>query len=206
MTSQTILTIGKKIREIRHQQDLTLQEIAESAQISKGLLSKIENGRTIPSLPVLLEVIAALQTDMSAFFEGVELENNRRYMLIKKTEYMPFEKENRAGFIYHSVFSQNMPGSLMDVALLELAPGPQQKQVTTDGFELKYLLKGKVVYMLGRDRVEMEEGDTLFFDGKIPHVPVNLSREAALMLIVYFLTPPNESPLTPEGGTLPGIS
>jgi transcriptional regulator with XRE-family HTH domain len=191
MNEQLLTSIGKKIREIRLKNKITIQEIAEVAQISKGLLSKIENGRTLPSLWVLLAIIAALGTDMSTFFEGIEVDLNRIYIHVKKEDYQPFEKENRTGFLYHAIFSHTLfnPGVVVDVVMLDLMPNCQRKMVTTDGFELKYVVRGQVTYQLGDDIVVINEGDTLFFDGRIPHVPMNKTDEKVTMLVVYMLFP-----------------
>ena len=80
MSHQIFARIGKKIRETRIQQQTKLHELAETASISKGLLSKIENGRTIPSLPVLLAVVRALKMDLNVFFDGIELPEEKPYI------------------------------------------------------------------------------------------------------------------------------
>ena len=48
-----LIGIGKRIKEIRKKQHITINTLATNAQVSNGLISRIENGRTIPSLPVL---------------------------------------------------------------------------------------------------------------------------------------------------------
>ena len=63
--------IGKRIRQIRIENKITLQDVSGEAGVSKSLLSKIENGRTIPSLPVLLQIIKVLNTDASLFLMGL---------------------------------------------------------------------------------------------------------------------------------------
>jgi mannose-6-phosphate isomerase-like protein (cupin superfamily) len=63
--------------------------------------------------------------------------------------------------------------------------------VVTDGYEFKYVLKGEVAYHLGEEIVHMQQGDSIFFNGKIPHVPVNTSQEPVSMLVVYLLLPGN---------------
>ena len=57
MTDQFLLEIGIKLRQIRKSKNLTINSVARAAKVSKGLVSKIENGRTIPSLPVLISII-----------------------------------------------------------------------------------------------------------------------------------------------------
>lgn len=191
MTDQILLRIGKKIREIRQKQQATLHEIAENAQVSKGLLSKIENGRTIPSLPVLIAIIQTLKVDMNVFFEGIDLPQPARFVHRKKSEYTPLEKEDALGFLYRYILSQNVAGLAFEAVILDLQPGSRREKVATDGYEFKYVLKGEVTYHLGEEIVVMQEGDSLFFDGKIPHVPVNQTDQPVQMLVIYLLLPPN---------------
>ena len=48
-----IIGIGQKIRSIRKEKEMYASELAKKANVSNGLISRIENGRTIPSVPVL---------------------------------------------------------------------------------------------------------------------------------------------------------
>ncbi|MFT5252321.1 MAG: transcriptional regulator with XRE-family HTH domain, partial [Flavobacteriales bacterium] len=66
-----LIGIGKRIKEIRKASKKTISSVASHAEVSNGLISRIENGRTIPSLPVLLNIINALEVDVSDFFEGM---------------------------------------------------------------------------------------------------------------------------------------
>src|SRR5687768_2678499 len=165
MNDDILIRIGKKIREIRQKQQIKLHELAEEAQISKGLLSKIENGRTIPSLPVLLSIVQSLKVDMSEFFEGIDLHKNGNYVLKKKADYVPLEKEEAIGFLYHLILSQNILNMAFEAVILDLQPGSKREKVVTDGYEFKYVLKGQVTYHLGDDVVHMQQGDSIFFNG-----------------------------------------
>jgi transcriptional regulator with XRE-family HTH domain len=189
MNGQILIRIGKKIREIRQQKQIKLHELAEDAQISKGLLSKIENGRTIPSLPVLLSIIEMLKVEMSEFFEGIELDGGGNYIHKKKAEYITLEKEEAVGFLYKLILSQNILNMAFEALILDLEPGSKREKVVTDGYEFKYVLKGEVTYHLGEEIVELQQGDSIFFNGKIPHVPVNNSQQPVSMLVIYLLLP-----------------
>ncbi len=185
--------IGQRIRETRRRQGLKLHEVAEVAQVSKGLLSRIENGRTVPSLPVLIAVIQALKVELSTFFEGLDMPSQAAFIHRKASEYEPFEKEQALGFLYHHILSRNVLNLALEAVILDLAPGSQRKKITTDGFEFKYVLKGEVTYQLGEETVVLRQGDSLFFNGKIPHVPINQTNEPASMLVIYLLIPPNSN-------------
>ena len=95
-----LIGIGKRLKEIRKKNSLTIHEVANRAGVSNGLISRIENGRTIPSLPVLIELIQSLNTDVSHFFEGVENTKNAKYKNIKKEDYQKI-------ILFLFIFSKN---------------------------------------------------------------------------------------------------
>jgi len=188
MGSSLYLNIGRKIREIRLVNKATLAEVSNDAGISKGLLSKIENGRTIPSLPVLLQIIKALNADLSTFFEGIADRNSYSYIHKKAEEYCLEEKEESEGFSYFSIMSEEVRNITLQSALLRLQPGAQREKVVTDGFTFLYMVEGEVEYVLDKEAISLSTGDSLFFDGRIPHVPQNNSENTAVMLVIYLLT------------------
>lgn len=188
MSGDNISYIGKRIKEIRLSKALKLVEAADMAGVSKGLLSRIENGRTIPSLPVLFNIIDALGEKPVTFFEPIDYSSNSPfYMLIRKEDYQPIEKEDSVGFHYYSVMSRSFSDITFSVVLLQLAPNARREMVTTDGMEFIYLAEGSIDYKLGEIDITMNEGDSLFFDGRVPHVKINKSTETARILVIYLL-------------------
>ncbi len=189
MHDPILVEIAKKIRSLRQARNLTLHEVAERAEVSKSLLSKVENGRTVPSLPVLVAVIQSLEVDMSSFFEDIGFGRGLHlpYIHQRAADYQPFERERAQGFSYRHVLNQSLQDITLEVVILDLQPGSQRELLTTDGFEYKYVLRGEVEYQIGESTVTLETGDSLFFNGRVPHVPINRGAEVASMLVVYLL-------------------
>lgn len=184
-----VIVIGEKIREYRVAKNIKLFEAAGKAEISKGLLSKIENGRAIPSLPVLLQILKSLEVDLSDFFSQVEFESDLPlFFLIKKADYRPIKKEEAIGYEYFAVFQRDFSSVVVNFTYLELMPNAKRDLVTTDGFEFIFLIEGKIDYVLGNDHLTLEAGDSLFFNGNIPHVKKNPYGQIAKILVVYLLT------------------
>ena len=71
MQDDILIQISNKIKESRKAQKKTVQELATEAQVSKGLISQIENNRTVPSLHVLMNIVLALNIDLKDFFEDI---------------------------------------------------------------------------------------------------------------------------------------
>jgi transcriptional regulator with XRE-family HTH domain len=189
MQEDILIQISNKIKETRKAQKKTVQELATEAQVSKGLISQIENNRTVPSLPVLMNIVLALSIDLKDFFEDIShnRESKQKIIIKSKNDYLPFEKEIAKGFKYKRILTRNMDGGPVDTVLLELKKGAKRAHmIKTDAYEYKYVIRGKVEYHIENEKYVIDEGDSLFFDGRLPHKPANIGDTDALMLVVYF--------------------
>src|ERR1700730_11895715 len=107
MEEDVLIQISNRIKERRREKNITVQELALRANVSKGLISQIENSRTIPSLLVLIEIIKSLEIDLNEFFKDIRSKAADLPILIKrKSEYDCFEKEHAAGFHYQRIFTR----------------------------------------------------------------------------------------------------
>lgn len=182
--------IGNKIRQLRTDRNMKLGAFAEKSGVSIAMLSKIENGRVIPTLPSLFQILNSLSINIADFFEDIRLDDDfPGYLFIAKEEQKPQTKEEESeGFDYKLILNQNIDKSSLEISHLTLLPGAKRAKVSTSGLEYIYLLKGEVKYELGNEKIRMRAGDSLFFDGNIPHVPHNKSNEASELLVIYFIT------------------
>ncbi len=185
--NEQLTCLGMRLKELRRKRLLTLQQLAERTELTAGLLSKIENFRTIPSLPVLLSIARALEVDLSVLFEGITFKQRKPWTLIHEQEQFPVEREDSTGLEYNMILESALDSDSFQVMLVTVAPGADREPVAGEGRELLYLLSGTVEYQVGEEKIEMHSGDTLFFDGTLPHVPHNSSKSKAVMLVFYFL-------------------
>lgn len=190
MQEDLLIQISNKIKEVRKQKNITVQALATKAKVSKGLISQIENNRTIPSLPVLMNIIHSLDFDMTNFFNGISsADNQSRVLIIRARDYQPFKKEVAKGFVYKRILTLNLSCNPADFILLELKKGARRKKaVHTDALEFKYVIKGKVAYLIENEKHILSEGDSLFFDGHLGHTLANIGGSNALILVVYCFT------------------
>ncbi|MFE7088344.1 helix-turn-helix domain-containing protein [Sphingobacterium spiritivorum] len=187
MKDNTIFKISSRIKEIRKGKGITIQDLADRAGVSKGLISQVENNRTVPSLLVLINIIGALEIDLTEFFKGFTSDGDLGPVIVRRKEqYESFEKEHALGFMYKRIFTTSIVNSTMDIVLLELEPDANRPMVTTEAFEYKYILAGEVEYIFENEVVHLKEGDSILFDGRLSHSPRNSGTQKASMLIVYF--------------------
>lgn len=182
-----LIGIGKRIKEIRKNGNNTISELAIRTGVTAGLISRVENGRTIPSLPVLLKIINALNIEVTDFFGGMPKTDGAQFIVSRKMENKSIEKEDEAvGFSYSYIFGKQLSTIGFEAVLLEVLPNSKREKVCTDAYEFKYMLSGECVYVIDNEEVVLEEGDSIFFDGRIPHVPVNRGDVPTKMLVLYF--------------------
>ena len=187
MEDDILIQISNRIKERRRDKNITVQELATLANVSKGLISQIENSRTIPSLMVLIDIIKALEIDLNEFFKDIRTPGTQSPILVmRKDEYEHFEKEHTTGFSYQRILTKFVDHTTIDIVLLELEPNATRPLVETDAWEYKYILSGDVEYLFNDEKIRLQQGDSMLFDGRIPHTPVNKGEGPASMLVVYF--------------------
>ena len=104
------MDIGKKIRQLRLQNDLTLEDLASRSELTKGFLSQLERNLTSPSISTLEDILEALGTNLSEFFREEEEEQIVQL----------FEKNGRAKDLVLFNCTSGYPVPFADICLLEI--------------------------------------------------------------------------------------
>lgn len=170
------MAIGREVRNCRRQQNMTVAELAEKTGLSIGMLSKIENGNTSPSLTTLQILSDALSVPITCFFQ--KYEETREAVQIKDGEGLEIERVGtRAGHQYNilGVLGSNSSGVIMEPYLITLTDNSDVfPTFQHDGIELLYMLEGSVLYRHDDKQFELNAGDSLLFDADAPHGPDKL--------------------------------
>ena len=181
------MTIGLRIKQIRNDKDLSLQDIAGKSGLSKSFLSKVENFRTIPSLPVLLKIADVLNVNITELVKDINKKRKLSYVVVRKNERKVIAREKAKGFRYELLITENTKSLLFESFVLTLEKDARRKSVSTDGDEFLFILKGKIEFEYGGEKIVLGKGDSVFFDGRIPHLPKNIGRGETKILVVYLL-------------------
>ncbi len=170
------VAIGGEVRQFRRQQDMTVAELAKSAGVSTGMLSKIENGITSPSLSTLQSLSKALQVPVTAFFR--RFEEAREATFVKAGEGLKIERRGtRAGHQYELLGHSASKGLASEPYLITLTEESDVFPLFQHGgIEFIYMLEGEVSYRHGESTYELKPGDSLFFDADVPHGPDALTK------------------------------
>ena len=192
MQESGLYQLAQAIKRRRKDMGMSATQLSQRAEVSKGFISKVENFRTIPSLPVLIRIAGALNTTVSELTAEVEHGREGGYILVRREEQRSIEKEASSGFSYRSLVMSTAGELFFEASIVGIEPGARRKTVTSDGFEFLLMLSGSLSYRLGREDLLLDEGDVLFFDGRIPHVPQNFGEQRAELLAVYLIGQENK--------------
>jgi transcriptional regulator with XRE-family HTH domain len=181
---------GDRVRILREQADLTLDQFSKLSGVSRAMLSKVERGEKSPTIGVAKRISHALNTSFSALV-GDEGATRRTFALVRKEQRQMF-RDPETGFERY-LLSPLMPGMPLEVVLHHLPPKtstgklpPYRAGVT------KYVLvfRGRVVVGVEDVETVLEEGDSLFFEADVEHWFENRSaRPAEYHLIIAAAQP-----------------
>ena len=179
--------IGRQVRALRKKHDMTVTELAGDAGLSSGMLSKIENGLTSPSLATLKALSTALNVPVTALFH--KFEEQREATFVPRGEGLKIERRGtRSGHQYHLLGHSRDKAVAVEPYLITLTSESEIfPYFQHAGTEFLYMLDGRMGYRHGDRVYAMAPGDSLFFDADVPHGPETLDALPInfLSLIVY---------------------
>lgn len=177
--------IGRRIRALREERAVTLEQLTVQTRLTKGQLSRIENGKVSSPVSTLTRIAAALGVQPGSLFSTHDPES--RAVHVKKGEGRTIVgRASKLGHTYESLafdvpFEKDFEPYLMiiDDAKIDV----RQNTFRHPGDELIFMLEGEMDYRHGGKVFHLVPGDSLFFEGSIPHGP-----SAVFSLPVRFLS------------------
>jgi len=165
------VAIGRQVRTLRKRLNMTVANVAKQAHLSSGMLSKIENGLTSPSLATLNALANALHVPVTALFRGYEEQRDVTY--IKAGEGLPIERRGSyAGHQYQLLGHTIGKPYTIEPYLITISDKSEVFPVFQHaGTEFIYMLEGRVAYRHANKTYTLEPGDSLFFDAEASHGP-----------------------------------
>lgn len=180
--------LGNTLRHLRLENGLTIAEVATRASLSRGMLSKIENGLTSPSLEKLEHLANALGVTLSKLFHDYDTpKGGAQY--VKNGEGMEVVRRGtKSGHTYHLLAYDQGPQKLFEPFLISLE---EESEVFDpfehSGIEFIYMLEGKLEYTVGDERYILNPGDSLTFNAEQPHRPeTKIKMPIRYLAIIYY--------------------
>lgn len=182
--------IGQKVKALRLQKKLGLVQLGEHTGLSAAMLSKIERGQLIPTLPTLLRIALVFGVGLEHFF--VEETKRKVMAVVRKADRLRLP--NRPGEGQASYFFESLDFPVTDRKMeayhAEFPVGADPSEPHRhDGAELIYVLKGTLGVTVDGEPVSLDAGDSLYFDSSAPHSYGQQGRSASSAIVVVAPAP-----------------
>lgn len=163
--------LGKKLRHMRLRRKIALTDLAKHTGLSASMLSQLENGKLIPTLPTLARIAMVFDIGLDHFF--AQTRGRKFFSLVRSADRMRFPESPEAAPPSYSFecLTYAEPGASLQAYLADF-PGRKQGEGTPhthDGSEFLFVLDGAVSIRFQGEDHELLAGDSVLLDSSEPH-------------------------------------
>jgi len=176
--------ISSRIKQLREEREISMADLAKAINVSRSLISQVENGAAFPSLQTLERIANALGVSLSKFFQIEPHARSEDNVVVRSGERRIINlKDSRRK--YH-VLSPSPYYSDIEFLLCEFPrhqDGDKIDYFQHDGEEYFYVVCGEITLVVGEDTYELREDDSGCFKSNIRHYYINDHDETAKVLV-----------------------
>ena len=170
--------VGKRIKTVRTQKKMTLDQVANDTGCSIDYLKKVESGEEMPPVGTLLQLARALQIDSGDLLkEQQENQNARVKAYAKRTQNYAYNT------LTPGAENKHLKAFRVRIEAMQDHKGVGYQH---EGEEFVYVLKGTIEVAVGDHVNHLDQGDSLHFNSGIQHHMRNVGREEAELLVVIY--------------------
>lgn len=185
--------IGHVLKSLRLQQKLTIADVAAEARISRGMLSKIENGQSSASLETLAKLCDVLGVSLGHLFRNYDRPDGGAQLVKNDAGMEVVRRGTKRGHTYQLLAYDKGPRKSFEPFLISMDDSSEIFQsFEHPGTEFIYMLTGRIDYRHGQHTYVLEPGDALTFRGEVPHGPEKLLEVPIRFLSVIVYSEPGD--------------
>lgn len=188
MTNIEEINFGQRLRNARKLQGLNLEGLADMAGCSISLLSKIENGKVSPTIPMLRRVARALGITIGSLMANSEQEGE---IVVRRAE-REVKGANGLGpdaDIRRELIIRHTPDKLLQGGIMVMQPNASSEDPDSHaGEKFGFILEGFLEITIGEETYLLGAGDSICFRSELPHSYRNPGQ--MVMRLLWVNTPP----------------
>jgi transcriptional regulator with XRE-family HTH domain len=181
--------VGEKFRRLRLKRKISLVDLGKQTGLSPSMLSQLENGKLIPTLPTLTRIALVFEVGLEHFFTGPD--HARPFLIVRAK---PRHAPNGHGRIgdpeeFFESLPYSSPERSMELYVADLPPRAAHTALHShEGSEFLYVISGQLEIRTTTDVHLLEAGDCCRFDSSEPHAYRCASTQNAVAFVIA--TPP----------------
>ncbi len=178
--------IADKLRTLRLRRSMGLKQLAQHTGLSPAMLSRLENGRLMPTLPTLVRIALVFNVGLDYFFT----DPRKRHIvaITRRSERKLFPSDPEAPLVpWHFEildFRANERKLNCYLGHFHYLPEDKVPSHAHPGIEFLYLIKGHLEIGIGVDKFRLGAGDAIYFDAIQRHSYRSVKKSACTALVV----------------------
>jgi len=178
--------IGPKLRRLRLRKKIALVDLGKHTGLSASMLSQLENGKLIPTLPTLARIAMVFDVGLDHFF--ADKSSKRTFSIVRAGERLRFPELPDSAFptYFFEVLIFGSMQKAMSAYIVEF-PRREPKDIHEhfhDGSEFVHVLEGTLAINYQSEEHVLGAGDSVYFDGSEPHSYCGLSDSPARAIVI----------------------
>jgi transcriptional regulator with XRE-family HTH domain len=173
-TIQRVLSsydVGRKLRQLRLRKKIALVDLGKHTGLSPSLLSQLENGKMIPTLPTLARIALVFDVGLEHFFG--DKRGQKLFSVVRAKERMRFPERADAPdpSYFFECLAFSTQGKGLQAYLAEFprrSPGDMHEHFH-EGSEFLYVLEGSLAIRFQGADHDLQAGDSVHLDSSEPH-------------------------------------
>ena len=185
-TPRGVEDVGQRIRKIREEKGVTLEDLSRLTGFDVEFLSSLEKNEAQPQLGTVIKLSKALDSAFGRLVSGV---GDRLYSITRKSERRVISRStSKTGkkqlYTYRSL-APDVKGRHMEALIVQLEVDPDKEISVHDGEEFIFVLDGTVIFEIGDDKFELEAGDSVYYLSTTPHHIAAKNEKATILAVLY---------------------
>ncbi|MDI6687066.1 MAG: XRE family transcriptional regulator [Desulfobacterales bacterium] len=178
--------IGKKIKSLREEKGLSIDEVSKLTGFDAELLTSIEKNEVQPQLGTVIKLSKALDGAFSRLVSGV---GDRLYSLTRKGEQKivsrSTSKKGKKKLYTYKSLAPEVKGRHMEALIVQLEENPEKEMSVHDGEEFIYVIDGVAALRIGEECFDLKPGDSVYYLSTLPHQIASKKGRATILAVLY---------------------
>ena len=178
--------LGPKLRRLRLRKKIALVDLGKHTGLSASMLSQLENGKLVPTLPTLARIAMVFDVGLDHFF--ADKSARRTFSIVRAGERLQFPELPDSTFPTY-FFEVLIFGSMQKAMSAYIVEFPRRdpkdlREHSHDGSEFVHVLEGTLAINYQAEEHVLGTGDSVYFDGSEPHSYGGLSDSLTRAIVV----------------------
>ncbi|HKL00993.1 MAG TPA: XRE family transcriptional regulator [Desulfotignum sp.] len=178
--------VGKRIRQLRQERGISLQDLSDLTGFEVARLEDIENGREKPQLGMVMKLSKALDAAVGRLVSGM---GTKLYSITRKNERRPVSrsasKASKKSVYSYMSLAPEVQGRHMEALIVQLEKAEEKEISVHNGEEFIYVLDGVANLTIAKESYDLSPGDSAYYLSTTPHYLTAKTDKATILAVLY---------------------